>query len=108
MTVCVGIRCRSDDKDCVVAEVYDSGEGIDAEALGRIFNAFDQGDRSITRQCGGLGLGLTVSKAIVEMHGGSIWARSDGKGKGATLIVRLPLLMTGARGSGPTIRGSAA
>lgn len=92
----VGIRCRIDGKGFVVAEVYDSGEGIDAEVLGRIFNAFDQGDRAITRQFGGLGLGLTVSKAIVEMHGGSIQAHSEGKGKGATLIVRLPLLLTGA------------
>lgn len=92
----VGIRCRMDGQGYVMVDVYDTGEGIGAEALGHIFNAFDQGDRSITLQFGGLGLGLTVSKAIVEMHGGSIQARSEGKGKGATLSVRLPLLMTEA------------
>ena len=89
---CVGVRCRRDTEGFVVAEVSDSGEGIAPEALGGIFNAFDQGDRSITRQFGGLGLGLTISKAIVEMHGGTVQAHSEGKGKGATFTVRLPLL----------------
>ena len=76
----------------VIAEVNDSGEGMEPEALVRIFNAFEQAERSITRQFGGLGLGLTISKALVEMHGGSIQAHSDGKGKGSTFTVRLPLL----------------
>jgi two-component system CheB/CheR fusion protein len=75
----------------VVAEVIDSGVGIEAEALTRIFNAFEQAERSITRQFGGLGLGLAISKALVEMHGGTISAYSDGKGKGATFRVKLPL-----------------
>ena len=75
-----------------VVEVNDSGEGIEPEALSRIFNAFEQAERSITRQFGGLGLGLTISKALVDMHGGTIEAQSDGKGKGATFRVRLPLV----------------
>lgn len=89
---CVGIRCHADKEGFVVAEVTDSGEGIDPDALGRIFNAFEQAERSITRQFGGLGLGLTISKALVELHGGSIHARSEGKGRGATFAVRLPLV----------------
>ena len=87
---CVGIRCRPDEEH-VVVEVNDSGIGIEPEALPRIFNAFEQAERSITRQFGGLGLGLAISKALVEMHGGTIEAHSEGRGKGATFRIRLPL-----------------
>ena len=75
----------------VVVEVHDNGEGMSPGALHRIFNAFEQAERSITRQFGGLGLGLTISKALVEMHGGTIWASSEGKGLGSTFYVQLPL-----------------
>ena len=66
----VGIRCRLDRPGHVVVEVSDSGIGIDPEALPRLFDAFEQAERSISRQFGGLGLGLAISKALVEMHGG--------------------------------------
>ena len=89
---CVGVRCRPDGEGFVSVEVNDSGEGIEPAALGRIFNAFEQAERSVTRHFGGLGLGLTISKGLVDMHGGSIEARSEGKGKGATFAVRLPQL----------------
>jgi two-component system CheB/CheR fusion protein len=88
---CVGIRCHPENGH-VVIELKDSGAGIEPEALARIFNPFEQAERSITRQFGGLGLGLTISKALVEMHGGSIEAFSDGKGKGAMFRVTLPLV----------------
>jgi two-component system CheB/CheR fusion protein len=87
---CVGVRCRRD-RSHVVAEVNDSGIGIDPEALPRVFDAFEQSERSITRQFGGMGLGLTICKALVEMHGGTIEAHSEGRGKGTTFRVRLPL-----------------
>jgi CheY-like chemotaxis protein len=87
---CVGIRCRPLD-GYVVVEVNDSGIGLEPESLSRIFNAFEQAERSITRQFGGLGLGLAISKAMVEMHGGKIEAQSEGRDKGATFRVRLPL-----------------
>jgi two-component system CheB/CheR fusion protein len=93
---CVGIRCRRDGDGHVMVEVNDSGVGIDPEVLPRIFNAFEQGDRSTTRQFGGLGLGLAITKAMVEMHGGSIEARSAGKDKGATFSMRLPLMPAGS------------
>ena len=87
---CVGIRCRQDENHVIVA-VNDSGIGIEPEALSRVFNAFEQAERSITRQFGGLGLGLAISKALVEMHGGTISAHSEGRDKGATFRIRLPL-----------------
>jgi len=92
---CVGMRCRRQTNGTgagyVVVEVNDSGVGIKPEALSRIFNAFDQGERGVTRQFGGLGLGLTISKTMVELHGGTIEAQSAGKGCGASFRVRLPL-----------------
>ena len=74
-----------------VVEVSDTGVGIDPDVLPLIFNAFEQGERSITRRFGGLGLGLTIGRTIADMHGGSLTAASDGKGRGATLTLRLPL-----------------
>jgi PAS domain S-box-containing protein len=70
--------------------VRDSGIGIPAEAMPVIFNAFEQGDANVNRQYGGLGLGLAVCKALVELHHGTIRAESAGPGEGATFIVELP------------------
>jgi two-component system, chemotaxis family, CheB/CheR fusion protein len=70
--------------------------GIDPEMLPRIFSAFEQGDRRLAQNFGGLGLGLAISKAMVEMHGGTIGASSDGQGKGAKFWVRLPLIPASA------------
>ena len=94
---CVGLRCRQVNGEAIV-EVSDSGEGIEPEALERIFSAFEQANRAITRRFGGLGLGLAISKALVELHGGTIQAHSTGKGQGATFSVHLPVLAaTGAQ-----------
>lgn len=67
--------------------IKDTGVGIVPEALQKIFNAFEQG--AAERRFGGLGLGLAVSKAVVDLHGGKIWAESEGVGKGASFIVEL-------------------
>jgi signal transduction histidine kinase len=75
----------------LVVEVCDTGIGIDPEVLPRIFDGFEQGRRDITRQYGGLGLGLSISKAVVERHGGRLTALSQGKDRGATFTVELPL-----------------
>lgn len=75
----------------VLIEVTDSGVGIEPEAMPRIFRAFEQGERAVTRKFGGLGLGLAISKALVEMHGGTISVFSEGRGRGASFQVRLPL-----------------
>jgi signal transduction histidine kinase/ActR/RegA family two-component response regulator/uncharacterized membrane protein affecting hemolysin expression len=73
----------------LVVEVLDTGMGISPETLPKIFNAFEQGERSRGQGFGGLGLGLAISRAIIELHDGSISAASEGKGKGATFTVRL-------------------
>jgi len=69
--------------------VSDTGIGIETDMLPRIFNAFEQGQSSITRKFGGLGLGLAISRAMVLAHGGTITASSPGPNKGAKFIVRL-------------------
>ena len=74
----------------ITVEVADTGIGIEPEMLPRVFGAFEQADRRITRRYGGLGLGLAVSKAILELHGGSLEASSEGRGRGATFTVRFP------------------
>jgi hypothetical protein len=76
--------------------IADSGIGITAEFLPRIFDPFRQAEPSSTRAHGGLGLGLAISRQLVEMHGGKITAQSEGKDKGSTFIVRLPLPSIGS------------
>ena len=73
-----------------MVRVADTGIGIDPAAVPHIFNAFEQGGAHVTRRFGGLGLGLAIGKALAELHGGSIEAKSAGAGSGATFTVRLP------------------
>ena len=75
----------------VDVSVIDTGEGIPSDFLPYVFNRFQQADASITRRYGGLGLGLAIVKSLVELHGGTVRAKSGGVGKGATFIVSLPL-----------------
>jgi PAS domain S-box-containing protein len=75
----------------LVVEVADTGIGIEPDALADIFDAFQQGEQAITRRYGGLGLGLAISKAIVELHGGKLTAASAGRGQGSVFSVRLPV-----------------
>ncbi len=78
--------------DLAVIQITDSGCGIEPEKMPALFSAFSQGGRSTTRQFGGLGLGLAISKALVELHEGAISATSAGRNRGATFTVELPLL----------------
>ncbi len=71
--------------------VTDTGVGIDADLLAHVFEAFVQAERTLARSDGGLGLGLALVKKLTEMHGGSVRASSEGPGKGAEFVVRLPL-----------------
>ena len=83
------IETNNPSPDEIEIRVRDSGIGIEPDKLDRIFNAFEQGQASITRRFGGLGLGLAISKAMVEAHGGRIEAHSAGRDQGATFIIKL-------------------
>jgi|GEM_PF-5497091 len=76
---------------CATIQVKDNGIGISADFLPCIFEMFRQAEKATTRKYGGLGLGLAIARHLVEMHGGRIWAESDGEGCGTTFTVRLPL-----------------
>ncbi|MGE5610394.1 MAG: CHASE domain-containing protein [Bacillota bacterium] len=87
--------------DCdVELIVRDSGQGIPAEFLPYVFDRFSQADTSSTRRHGGLGLGLAITRHLVELHGGTIEAYSDGVGKGAMFTVRLPIHSDGSNATG--------
>ena len=88
-----GGRIRLDTRreaDRVVLEVGDDGAGIPPEILPRVFDLFAQGDRTPDRSEGGLGIGLTVVRKLVELHDGTVSARSEGPGKGSAFVVTLP------------------
>jgi signal transduction histidine kinase len=76
--------------DEVTVSVVDSGQGITAEQIPHLFERFYRADAARDREHGGAGIGLAIAKALVEAHGGSIGARSDGRGHGSTFILRLP------------------
>ena len=79
--------------DEIIVRVRDTGIGIPADKLPNIFDIFMQVDRSLERSQGGLGIGLTLVRQLVQMHGGSVEVRSDGPGRGSEFIVRLPVVI---------------
>lgn len=85
----------------IEVSVIDTGHGIVPEFLPHVFDRFQQADSSITRKHGGLGLGLAIVKQLVELHGGSVRAKSGGEEKGATFVVSLPLTAVHADESDP-------
>jgi PAS domain S-box-containing protein len=80
------------DRDTAVLRVLDTGRGISAELLPRIFDLFTQGDISLARSEGGLGIGLTLVQSLVRMHSGQVDVKSAGPGHGSEFIVRMPML----------------
>jgi PAS domain S-box-containing protein len=100
--------------DRAILAVTDDGQGIEPEFLPHIFDRFRQADASIARRHGGLGLGLSIVKHLVELHGGAVRAESPGKGGGARFVVELPLPAAGeepvgaSAGLGAAARGSGA
>ena len=87
----INVRVEQDGSDARVT-VQDTGQGIEAELLPRVFDRFRQADSSTTRSFGGLGLGLAIVRHLVELHGGTVSAHSDGANKGATFSARFPHL----------------
>jgi CheY-like chemotaxis protein/two-component sensor histidine kinase len=98
----VRVRSHTDNRD-VVIEVTDTGTGIAAEFLPHVFDLFTQGERDLDRSQGGLGVGLSVCKQLIEMQGGAVSAQSAGLGHGSTFALRLALA---DQGSAHTIAGA--
>jgi len=90
----ITVRSRNEENQIVV-EVSDTGIGIEAESLQKIFDAFEQGSATVTREFGGLGLGLAIAQAAIKAHQGSLRAFSHGRNRGATFIISLPLRQAG-------------
>jgi PAS domain S-box-containing protein len=101
----VSVKVREELGQCTL-RVRDDGIGIAADLLPRIFDVFVQGERGLDRSEGGLGLGLTLVRRLVELHGGAVEATSRGVGKGAEFIVRLPLAPMPKAPSPPAPRGA--
>jgi PAS domain S-box-containing protein len=94
--------------DDAVLSVTDSGVGITAEVLPKIFDLFAQADTSLDRARGGLGIGLTLVRRLVTMHGGTVTAESEGRGRGSRFVVRLPVTAAGAPGGTAAVPPAAA
>lgn len=85
----ISIRAYNPEPGSIAIEVQDSGIGMNAEALNRVFEPFEQADENITRRFGGLGLGLAIGKNIAELHSGTLQALSEGEGRGSTFTLTL-------------------
>jgi signal transduction histidine kinase len=99
----ITISCRQHDK-AVVFEVEDSGIGLAPDELERIFSSFYQVDGSTTRQRGGTGLGLTISRRLAELMGGTLELESEGVGKGSTARLVLGEFTTDHEATNPELR----
>jgi PAS domain S-box-containing protein len=99
----ISVRAYAQDSTAII-EVADTGAGITPELLPRVFDRFVQGSRALDRSQGGLGIGLSIVKRLVEMHGGEVTAKSPGPEQGSTFEIRLPRV---ARPSGPSSEGTA-
>ena len=101
------VAARRDGGDAVLA-VRDTGAGIAADLRPHVFDLFTQADRSLERRQGGLGLGLTLVRRLVEMHGGTVHASSDGPGLGSEFTIRLPGMDEGAGSDEPVALSASA
>ena len=89
----------------VQLSVKDDGIGIEPGTIERMFDPFTQADRTLARTQGGLGLGLALVKGLVELHGGTVEARSDGLGRGSEVVVRLPSAAASSELAAPAREG---
>ena len=104
----ISLSARRNGNEGVVVSVRDNGAGIPADKIDSIFDMFMQVDRRSDQSQGGLGIGLTLVKRLIEMHGGSIEARSAGEGQGSEFVVHLPIISKPAVDSSPVSRDSSA
>ncbi len=101
----VTVRSSDAAEQKVQVEVIDTGIGVEPEVLSKMFDPFEQGERTITNEFSGLGLGLAIGKGVTEAHGGTIRASSPGRGQGTTLTVELPTIVI-APSKGPAASGA--
>jgi signal transduction histidine kinase/CheY-like chemotaxis protein len=85
----ITISTTNPESQLLAISVHDNGIGIEPEIMNRIFDPFEQGERAFERRYGGLGLGLAISKSLAQAHGGTLVARSDGRGRGSTFILTI-------------------
>ncbi len=106
----IRVRTSSRDDRHIAIEIVDSGIGIEPAILPVLFDAFEQGGKHMTLRYGGLGLGLAISRALVEQHGGTLAAASEGRDKGSTFTVELPVVcgVTASGASAPQMASRAA
>src|SRR5438477_10281952 len=88
------ISTRNDAEHYIIIDFTDTGIGINSELQPRIFEPFEQGGKGMTNRYGGLGLGLAISKRVIDLHGGKISVHSEGQGKGATFTIKLKAMET--------------
>jgi len=96
------------DGDAVAVRVKDNGRGIRPSLLSKVFDLFTQGDRSLARTQGGLGIGLTLVRSLVQSHGGTVEAFSAGEGQGSEFVVRLPVVDSEVGAPSPAAEGGTA
>jgi CheY-like chemotaxis protein len=97
----IGIFSANEARDELTIHVQDHGIGIELEAMQKIFDPFEQGERSFKRQFGGLGLGLAISRSLAEAHGASLTAKSDGLHRGATFALTIKTAAPPQKGATP-------
>jgi signal transduction histidine kinase/CheY-like chemotaxis protein len=100
----ITIFSANESRDNLTISLQDQGIGIDAETIERIFNPFEQGERSFKRRFGGLGLGLAISKSLAEAHGAALTVRSEGLNRGATFCLRMKTAAPPEDGRTPQIQ----
>jgi signal transduction histidine kinase/ActR/RegA family two-component response regulator len=97
----ITVASSNESPQSLTIRVTDTGIGIDPEVMERIFNRFEQGDRSFQRRFGGLGLGLTISKSLAEAHGGTLLAESEGRDRGASFLLKIKTVPEGEQAGKP-------
>jgi len=100
------IRSSNPAPDRLRVQIIDKGAGFEPQMIPKLFEAFEQGEAAMMRRQGGLGLGLSIAKPIVEAHGGKLDPQSDGAGKGATFTITLPTCASSPRKAGAPSDGS--
>src|SRR5262249_49098782 len=102
----LSLEAEAGDPKMAVIRVRDNGRGLDAASLENLFELFFQVDGNLDRSDGGLGIGLSLVRTLVEMHQGNVEAKSEGKGKGSEFIVRLPCVPSPTSSSPTTATGN--